>query len=73
MTNVKGMTIKQFNDTIKDMRKVYSFDDDNTRIISLDDIFTHTPRRIEIATKDKNTGIDIVLSKGIDITEKEYG
>ena len=67
MTNVKGMTLKQFNDTIKDMRTVYNFKDDETRLISLMDLRSDSLRSVEIITQDEATGVTVVLKKGVEL------
>lgn len=67
MTRLVGMTLSEFNMIIRQMKGVYQFKDDEARIVNIND-----PRmgdgvnRLEIATKDEATGIDIVLSKDIE-------
>lgn len=67
MTRLVGMTLSEFNMIIGQMKGVYQFKDDEARIVNIND-----PRmgdgvnRLEIATKDEATGIDIVLSKDIE-------
>ena len=67
MTRLAGMTLSEFNMIIGQMKGVYQFKDDEARIVNIND-----PRmgdginRLEIATKDEATGIDIVLSKDIE-------
>lgn len=67
MTNVKGMTLKQFNDTIKDMRTVYDFKDYETRLISLMDLPSDSLRSVEIITQDEETGVTVILKKGVEV------
>lgn len=66
MNNVRGMTIKEFNDTLDVMRTIYDFDDDDTRIGDLHDIRTDTQRTVEIITRDPDTGINIIMSKRVE-------
>ena len=67
MTRLVGMTLSEFNMIIGQMKGVYQFKDDEAKIVNIND-----PRmgdgvnRLEIATKDEATGIDIVLSKDIE-------
>lgn len=67
MTRLVGMKLSEFNSIIQQMKSVYAFKDDEARIVNIND-----PRmgggvnRLEIATKDEATGIDIVLSKDIE-------
>lgn len=67
MTRLVGMTLSEFNMIIGQMKGVYQFKDDEARIVNIND-----PRmgdgvnRLEIATKDEATGIDIILSKDIE-------
>lgn len=67
MTRLVGMTLSEFNMIIGQMKGVYQFKDDEARIVNIND-----PRmgdgvnRLEIATTDEATGIDIVLSKDIE-------
>lgn len=67
MTRLGGMKLSEFNMIIRQMKGVYQFKDDEAKIVNIND-----PRmgdgvnRLEIATKDEATGIDIVLSKDIE-------
>lgn len=57
-------TVKQFLDTLDEMRTIYPFEDDKTRLS------THSPESLShnaltIVTKDERTGIWIELHKEI--------
>lgn len=66
MNNVRGMTIKEFIDTLDVMRTIYDFDDDDTRIGDLHDIRTDAQRTVEIITRDPDTGVNIIMSKRVE-------
>ena len=65
MTNVRGMTLKQFNDTLEEMRTIYPFKDEKTRLGELKDLCSDSLRQVEIVTTDEETGIQIIMSKGV--------
>lgn len=65
MTNVRGMTLKQFNDTLEEMRTIYPFKDETTRLGELRDLNSDSLRQVEIVTTDEETGIQIIMSKGV--------
>ena len=68
MIRLQGVTVKQFKDVLQEMKSIYNYKDDETRLGGcFDPRFTNeTPSRVEIYTTDKATGIDIVMSKGIE-------
>ena len=66
MTNVRGMTLQQFYDVLEDMRKIYPFEADKTHLGNLRDLPSDSMRNVEIITRDERTGVQIVLSKGVD-------
>lgn len=57
-------TIKQFKDTLKEMKTIYDYDDAET-IMSTHNILTRSNDYLEIKTVDKKTGITIVMAKGV--------
>lgn len=63
----KGMnsTVKQFKDTLEEMRKIYPFNDDKTRM-STHNILSHESNYLEIQTVDDETGISVCLAKHMD-------
>lgn len=65
MTRVRGMTLKQFNDVLEEMRTIYPYNPETTRLGDLNDMCTDSLRQVEIITTDEATGIQIVLSKGV--------
>lgn len=66
MIKVRGITLKQFNDTIEVMRSVYPFKNETTRLADIEDHRTLEPRHIEIHTVDERTGVDIILMKRVE-------
>lgn len=68
MTRPRGMTIKQLNDILNDMRKIYDFEDNITHITNMTDMLTESNSCIEITTFDAATGVYITMQKG---AEKE--
>ena len=56
------MTLKDFNDTIENMRKAYKFKDEETTLLGIRDIISGTNIRISIATYDKKTGTEIQMA-----------
>jgi len=69
MTNTRGMTIKQFKETVEEMRTVYPFKDETAYLGDLRDIRSDELRQIDIHTTDEKTGVYIVLSKGVRANE----
>lgn len=65
MTRVRGMTLKQFNDVLEEMRTIYPYNPETTRLGDLMDMCTDSLRQVEIITTDEATGVQIVLSKGV--------
>lgn len=65
MTRTCGMTLKQFKETVEEMRTVYPFKDETAYLGDLRDIRCDELRQIDIHTTDERTGVDIVLSKGV--------
>lgn len=59
-----GGTVKQFKDTLEEMKKIYPFDDEKTRISSHNH-FTNNANSLTIITTDEETGVNIELSKNI--------
>lgn len=66
MTNVRGMTLQQFYDVLEDMRTIYPFEADKTYLGNLRDLPSDSLINVEILTKDEKTGVQIVMSKGVD-------
>ena len=71
MNNVRGMTITEFNEVLDEMRTVYAFDENETYLSDLSDLLTNSQRRVEIVTQDKETGIQIVMSKAVKLNVSE--
>jgi hypothetical protein len=68
MNRVRGMTIKQFNEILNDMRQIYNFRDEFTSLDEFQDLRTGSNRQVCIHTIDDKTGVEIVLCKGADWT-----
>ena len=58
----EGGTVKAFLDTLNEMRTVYPFKDEDTRISVLG-FNTLTPDCLSVTTTDENTGVFITMSK----------
>ena len=71
MIRCNGMTLRQFNETIEQMRTIYSFSDNNTRLMDLEDLRFKGARQVEIITKDERTGIDIIMRKIVERDEND--
>lgn len=67
MTNVRGMTVKQFKDSIDDMKKIVDFKDEEAQIVNLNDLRAMTNRQIDIVFQRND--ITVALSKGVDLEE----
>lgn len=65
MIRPQGMTVEQFLKVIDEMKEIYTFDDSEAYIGNLKDELTNEPRRVEIITTDKRTGITIAMAKGV--------
>lgn len=65
MIRARGMTIKEFNDLLNDMHKVYPFKPEKTHLGDLRDVYTDAIRKVEIMTTDEETGVDIIMAKGL--------
>lgn len=60
-----GGTVKQFIDALEDMRNVYKFDDDKTRLSTMENC-SMPHRSLTIITTDEKTGVCIKMSKDIE-------
>ena len=69
MTHLRGMTLEQFNGLVEDMRKVYKFKDDKTKIIDTHDLATDANTLLELYVHDDANDVDVRLSKGININD----
>lgn len=57
-------TAKQFKDTLEEMRGIYPFKDEKTRICTVD-LVAGNNNRLTVVTTDEKTGIQIEMSKTI--------
>ncbi len=65
MTRLGGMKLSEFNAIVKQMKSIYPFKDDSATIVSITDPqMGDEPCRLEIYTKDEETGVAITMSKG---------
>lgn len=69
MNRVRGMTIKQFNEILNELRSVYNFKDELTRLDDFSEPETRYNRKVSIYTVDEKTGVEVHLSKGAEIDE----
>ena len=70
MTSVRGMTVKQFKDSIEDMKKIVDFTDEEAKIVNLNDLRAMTNRQIDIVFERDD--ITVALSKSVDLEGKEW-
>lgn len=70
MTNLRGMTIEQFNNTIEEMREVYPFKNSETKIVNT----IHEPlcchRQLEIYTINEDHDVKVILMKEVEIDDE---
>ena len=59
-----GGTVKQFKDALEEMRKIYPFKDEKTRI-DTHSRYSDNANSLTIATTDEETGIVIEMTKNI--------
>ena len=57
-------TVKQFKNALEEMRGIYPFNDENTKICTFDPRTTRNDR-LYICTVDEKTGIEITMTKRI--------
>ena len=65
----RGGTVKQFKDVLEEMKKVYPYDDEKTRLSTID-VYRNVPCSVEIITTDKATGVEIIMQKSITVEDK---
>lgn len=61
---MQGGTVKQFMDALEEMRKVYAFKDEATRLCT-SNMRTMCHDMVTIRTVDEKTGVYIEMSKDI--------
>ena len=66
MNNVKGMTIKEFNDVLNTMHGIYPFKPETTYLGDFKDVIFDSLRQVEIVTTDEETGIKIIMAKSVE-------
>lgn len=67
MTKLGGMKLSEFNTIVEQMKSIYPFKDDDAMIVSVRGMECEAPCRLEMLTKDENTGVTIVMSKDVEI------
>ena len=60
-----GGTVKQFKDALEEMKKLFPYNEEKTRISTIDEK-GYDNHRLTIVTTDEETGIFIQMSKQID-------
>lgn len=70
-SHFRGITVKQFKDTLETLRKVYNFDDEKTRLSDCVDASTGGIGEVEIITTDEETGVSVILAKSVEAENKE--
>lgn len=70
MTELRGMTLKQFKDTIEEMRNTVPFTDEETKIVNVNQPETMCPSQIQLFF-EKND-IKITMTKGVELNENRY-
>lgn len=58
-------TVKEFYEALNEMRAIYPFDDEKTRLCTRD-AWRNEENHLSIITTDEKTGIDIHMSKTIE-------
>lgn len=67
----RGITVKQFKDTLESMKKIYNYDDEKTRLSSCIDLIRGGIGEVEIMTIDNETGVLICMTKKVETSENE--
>lgn len=65
----RGGTVKQFKDVLEEMKKVYPYDDEKTRLSTID-IYRNVPCCVEIITTDEATGVEIMMQKSVTLDDR---
>lgn len=65
MSNVRGMSITRFLEVLDEMKNIYPFKNETTYLGNLHDLPSDSLRNVQIYTTDEKTGIQIVMSKGV--------
>ena len=60
-----GGTVKQFKDALEEMKKIYPFDDEKTRICTRSE-YSLAENQLSIVTVDEKTNITVQMSKPIE-------
>ena len=58
-------TVKQFKDTLEEMKSVYNYDDDKTELTTTNVLNMRATDYLEIHTIDERTGITVILAKEV--------
>ena len=62
---MNGGTVKQFKDTLEEMKKVYKYNDEKT-FLSTYDAQRIVPYAITLITTDEKTGVEVRMHKRIE-------
>lgn len=60
----ENISVKQLNEILQEMRKIYKFDDEKTKICTRN-LISGEDEFVTIFTTDEDTGIEISMSKRI--------
>lgn len=72
MTKLYGMTVKQLKDTLDEMKTVYPYKDETTRMGEVKEFDPPHVCHVELITMDEPTGIRIVMSKSVNAGSEEW-
>ena len=61
----RGGTVKQFKDALEEMKKIYPYDEEKTRLSTIDNPRDFSPVTASIITTDESTGIVIQMHKDV--------
>lgn len=56
------MTLKQFHETVDELKTIYPFEDDKTRL-TIYDLCSRTNNMVQLTTTDAKTGATVVVEK----------
>ena len=70
MTNLRGMTISQLNDTIEEMRAVYPFKNSEAKIVNTIHEPSASHRQLELYTVNEAHDVKVILMKEVEIDDE---
>lgn len=63
----RGGTVKQFKDTLDEMKKVYNYKDEKTRLSVMESSRNLSPSSVCIVTTDEGTGVEVRMFKEVEV------